>query len=370
MMRPFQTTALVIVFLITGVPTAAPARSPNINDFKADFLRLCDEHAKLVDQQAKTTKQGRQFYKDSYVVRSLCVAYDMTGKQEYLDVCRRWSNRMLDDQRRMIPAGAYNMNYGRMPGENKGNWYVADAATIAMGVLATAVRCDDPAEKARYVDSVKEFMKLVMDRWVGPTGGVANGYWPKSDKEWWLTTGVFGSLAFLLYDETGDESYLKVGLETIDWLNTKDLLTVDVHYPPKENKPTVMMYALEAYSAAFAHLEPGSERFKAAIKQWTVAIDWMTRNRLGRSGIGYTLQWGSKAGGLPFHMYVYAEHVPGSKRIVHAADEELRYIGRLLQSLPPSPGRDQLAAFALMSYAEKVSPGTLYRASAKQARTD
>ena len=43
------------------------------------------------------------------------------------------------------------------------------------------------------------------------------------------------------------------------------------------------------------------------------------------------------------------------------ADGELRYVARALRDGPPSRGRDQLALFAMMSYAEKLSPGSMYR---------
>lgn len=45
----------------------------------------------------------------------MAVAYDITGKPEYLDGCKRWSDRMIEHQRKMIPEGAYYMQYGRRP---------------------------------------------------------------------------------------------------------------------------------------------------------------------------------------------------------------------------------------------------------------
>jgi hypothetical protein len=364
-----------VLFAIAVLPPfiwsapAAPAVGAEL-DLKSQFLRLCDQQAKIVDRQARAAETGRQFYKDAYAVRALAVAYDMTGRREYLDVCRRWADRMLRDQSRMIPKGAYYMNYGRAPGQDKGNWYVADSAAIAMGVLATAVRCDDPAEKSQYLDSVKAFAKLVIDNWVGPGGGIANGHWPKSDKEWWCSTGCFGAMAFLLYDATGDESYLKIGLGTIDWLNRYDLLAPDPHYPPEAIKPTVMMYCLEAYSAAFPYLKPESERFKPTMAQWTRSLDWITRNQAGRAETDYLSQWGSKLGGLPCHMYIYSTHVAGQVKLARAADEELGYVARLLEKSSASPGRDQLAAFAMMAYAEKLRPGVLYGDHGTPAETD
>jgi len=364
---PFDVLLVMAVVLVTStgwIAVGAAAASGQGADIKAEFLELCDAGCRIVQEQARAAeRKGRAFYWDSYVVRALCVAYDMTGKQEYLDACKLWSDRMIEFQNGMIPKGAYYMQYGRRPGQDEGGWYVADSSSIALGVLATAIRCDDPQEKKQYLDSVKSFAELVAENFVRPSGGVTDGYWPKSDEEWWCSTGIFGSLAFCLYDETGDPSYLKMGLGTIDWLNRQDLLTVAVHFPPDEIKPTVMMYCLEAYSAGLPHLKPGPERHKAAMAQLTAARDWMSRNLGGRAGIDYVSQWGGKFGGLPFHLYVYARHVPGSGDVVQMADRELCYIADVLANAPPANQRDQLALFAMMSYAERLSPGSMYRTS-------
>ena len=356
--------AVVLVTPVDWMTMTPPMALGQQPELKAEFLKLCDAGSPILHEQARATeRKGRAFYWDSYVVRGLCVGYDMTGKQQYLDACKLWSDRMIEFQNGMIPTGAYYMQYGRRPGEDEGGWYVADSSSIALGVLATAIRCDDPQEKRRYLDSVESFAKLVTENFVRPSGGVTDGYWPKSDEEWWCSTGIFGSLAFCLYDETGDPSYLKTALGTIDWLNRQDLLTVAVHFPTEEIKPTVMMYCLEAYSAGLPHLEPGTERHKSAMAQLSAARHWMSKNLGGRAGIDYVSQWGGKFGGLPFHLYVFARHVPAGDDVVQMADRELRYIADVLAKAPPVNQRDQLALFAMMSYAERISPGSIYRAS-------
>ena len=76
----------------------------------------------------------------------------------------------------------------------------------------------------------------------------------------------------------------------------------------------------------------------------------------------YNSQWGSKFGGLPFQMYVYARHLGELQDVGTAADRELRYISSLLFK-DGEPVLSQLTAFSMMSYAEKLSPGALYRKS-------
>ena len=252
------------------------------------------------------------------------------------------------------------------PGQNRGDWYSADSACIAMGVLATAVRCTNQADKDRYLDSVESFVGLVMDNYVGPAGGITDGLWSRYDGQWWCSSGVFGSLAFLLYEETGNEQYLKVALGALDWLNRLDYTKVK-HISFEEAAPSVIMYVLEAYSAGMQHLEAGSERRKAAFAQISKTLRWMSKNQATRTEKcpwDYNSQWGSKLGGMPFHMYVYSKHLPEGKEVRSAADLELRHIGRLLGG-KDKPKLSQLMVFSMISYAERLAPGALFRKSGK-----
>lgn len=368
MQSRFRCRVSILAFfapMIAGLAQAAEpaaggegARQP---DFRAEFLRLCDESCPILRRQAQATEKGsRVFYMDSYAVRALMVAHDMTGKPEYFDAAQVWCDRMIEYQQGMIPAGAYYMQYGRKPGEDKGDWYSADSSSIGLGVLAVSVRSTDPRQKQRHLDSVKAFFKLVAERFVRPSGGVTDGYWPKSDDEWWCSTGIFGSLAFHLYAETHDESYRRIGLGTIDWLNRQDLLGMKDFA-----MPIVLMYSLEAYSASLPYLEADAPRRTAALAQLAKIHQWILSNRGGHSGIEYASWAGSKSAGLPFHLYVFARLVPGHDNLASAADGELRYIGGLLEKGPEVKNRGHLAAFALMSYAEKLSPGSIDRPTAR-----
>ena len=329
-------------------------------DFRDKFFQLCD--LTTADLNAATNKQP--FFIDSYAVRALCVAYDMTGKQEYLDACRAWSERMLKFQSEMTPRGAYYMNYGRKPGQTTNAWYVADSSSIAMGILATAVRCEG-AEKQRLLDSVKAFAKLVLDNYIGPGAGIRNGLWPKFAGEWWCSSGIFGSLAFLLYDETGDRRYLTAGLGAVDWLNRLDP-ELDKNYPLSEMGPTYPMYVLEAYSAGISHLKVGSERRKGALARIAWYIDWTAKQQSKpprEREWPADVRWGMKFGGLPFHQYVQSKVLPESLTLVAAGDAEMGSLAPLVFTDPPT--LTQLPEFMMMSYAERLSPGTVYRSSKK-----
>jgi hypothetical protein len=356
-----------IVFLIAAMTRAGnaedtqpanEARDQAPPEYRERFLSLCD----LACRELNTDSRAKiPFYWDSYAVRALCVAHDLTGDARYLKVCKAWADRMVAYQEKMVPTGAYYIHYHRQPGESAGQWYVADSSSIALGVLTTAVRCDDPAEKARYLNSVKSFARLVMDNYIGPGGGIQNGLWTKYEGEWWCSSGIFGSVALLLSDVTGDNACRKVGLGALDWLNRMKMSDYQL-YPLAELGATMPMYILETYSTAMGHLDREGERPDLTLKRWREALDWMAANqgKPHEKTQAYSAQWGSKFGGLPFHMYVYARHVPGSEAVRQAADREMEYIARELER-SKQPGLSQLASFAMISYAERLSPGALYR---------
>jgi hypothetical protein len=355
---PIAHLFLASVLLLSAFPTAAvePANQEKVRE---QFVLLCDLASATVT--AETNKWP--FFVDSYAVRALCAAYDLTGKDAYLDACKTWSRRMAAFQDQMHPAGAYYMNYNRKPGQDKGDWYVADSSSIGVGVLATAVRCKG-AERQRYLDSAMTFAALVLDNYIGKGGGIRNGLWSKFDGEWWCSSGIFGSLAFLLYDETGDRRYLNAGLGALEWLDHQDLAKDETarDYSLSKMGPTKPMYVLEAYSAGWAHLKPGSPSQRAALEQMNRALKWIAEQQakpLSARDWQPDRGWGMKFGGLPFHQYVYARLVPGKQGLAAAADLELEQLAGVMFAKPPV--FTQLTAFIMMSYAERLAPGAIYR---------
>ena len=88
------------------------------------------------------------------------------------------------------------------------------------------------------------------------------------------------------------------------WLNHLDLTRVKFRFW-EDGAPSVVMYVLEAYSAGMAHMDEGTELHEDAVKKIRWTLDWMPKNQASRAGAGvwdYSTQWGSKLGGLPFHM--------------------------------------------------------------------
>jgi len=349
-------------------------------DFRAEFLRFCDIASEELNKEftpfgardnADPKTHHVPFFEDGHAIRALAVGYDMTGKKEYLETCKYWCDRVIAYQEKMIPKGAYYLNYSgtRGPGQKEGMWYISDAGTVGMGVLATAVRCSDQDDKQRYVNSARSLAKVVLADRIGKGGGVIEYLWGNFKEEWWCSTATFGALAFHLYDETGDEQYLKVGLDALRWMIGRDFRAAKVI--GFEQRPSgVLFYDFQLYVAGMKHLPAGSEERKAATAQISKALEWMAENQRGR---GANPKWSYRDDGhtdmaaLPFLMYAFADQLPAHRGLIPAADRELRYIASLiLEHGDPAVSHLkvwELVSWGMLSYAEKLSPGSLFRKS-------
>ena len=344
--------------------------------FEARFLKFCDLAAAELNKpltqftsrtNADPATHHMPFFEDAHAVRALAVAYDMTGKGSYLQACKLWSDRMIEYQSRMIPKGAYYMNHSRAPGQDKGQWNAADSGSVSMGVLATATRCADAQDKARYVRSVKSFVKLVMDNYVGPEGGICNGLWPEYSGQWWCSSATVGTCALVLYEETGEEQYLKLGMGAFHWLLKQDFR--ELKPITFEQRPSgTIFYCFELYLAGLKHLRPDSADYKRALAQIQLALDWMEKNQKTRGAPvpDYTEKNVDMAG-LPYLMYGFASEVPRFRGVVPAADRELDYVGKLLliNGDPPISRLMvwEVMTWGMLSHAERLAPGALLRGS-------
>jgi hypothetical protein len=66
-----------------------------------------------------------------------------------------------------------------------------------------------------------------------------------------------------------------------------------------------------------------------------------------------------KFGGLPFHQYVYPRALPNGQKLADAADREMESLADIV--FAKQPALTQLPMFMMMSYAERLSPGTIYQ---------
>lgn len=340
--------------------------------FETRFLKFCDLAAAELGKEltpfvsrtnADPATHHMPFFEDAHAVRALAVGYDLTGKRAWLDACTHWADRIIEYQKAMIPHGAYYINHSRKPGEDKGQWNLADSGSIGMGVLATATRCTDPVRKAGYLRSVKGFARLVTDNYVKPEGGISNGLWPEYAGPWWCSSATFGTLAFLLYDETGDEEYLNVAKGALTWMLQQDFRS----FKPItfEQRPSgTVFYVFEFYLAGLKHLPPESANYQRIVSQFDLALDWMSKNQKtrGASIPDYT-ERNVDLAGLPYLMYGFSGEAPRFREARAPADVELDYIGTLLlQQGQPNISRLmvwEVMTWGMLSHAERLRPGAL-----------
>ncbi|MEP0842959.1 MAG: hypothetical protein HRF43_09625 [Phycisphaerae bacterium] len=346
-------------------------------EFQARFLRMCDLATAELNKElspfvarddASPATHHMPFFEDAHAVRALAAAYDLTGREAYLSACKHWSDRIIAYQRRMIPAGAYYMNHSRAPGQDTGQWNLADSGSIGLGVLATAVRSAEPADKQRYLDSVLAFARLVEENYLRPDGGITNGLWPQFDGPWWCSTANFGTLAFCLYEETRDDRWLRIATRALDWMTRRDFR--EVSPITFQQRPSgVIFYCFELYAVGLKHLRPGTPAHDRALRQIDLAVAWMLANQKtgGAPEVPDYTEKNVDMAGLPYLMYAFARRLPRHRGLFAPADRELRYIGDLLLAGgEPNVSRLmtwEVLTWGMLSYAERLCPGSLSRGS-------
>jgi len=171
----------------------------------------------------------------------------------------------------------------------------------------------------------------------------------------------------MLYEKTGDQKYLDTGMGIGEWLNKQDL-TKATPFPLSEQGPSMPMYFLEAYSAGWPYLSKDSERKKASATKVEWCLDWIKdQQQIPIKGRKWapTEWWGSKFGGLPFHQYVFSKYLPEYANLKNDGDQELRKLSEIVISQKLFD--EQLTMFMLLAYAERLSPGDIYRMKIKSS---
>jgi hypothetical protein len=204
---------------------------------------------------------------------------------------------------------------------------------------------------------------------IGKNGGIIEKLWGGFADEWWCSTATFGVPALQLYEETGQEKYGKVGLGSLRWMIGRDFRDAKV-IGFRQRPSGVIFYDFELYVAGLKYLPAGSQERKAAMVQISEALKWMAANQIGRGGkpaFSYRDDGHTDMAALPFLMYAFAHQLPEHRDLVAEADRELRYIAALLFDKGDPAVTHlkvwELMSWGMMSYAEKLRPGSLFRTS-------
>jgi hypothetical protein len=365
-----------------GSPVFDIGMSAESRELEITFLYLCDLACKELNKtftpfippgldSADDRTHHMPFFEDAHAICALSVAYERSGNKTYLDTCERWVGQISDAQERMIPIASYYMNYGRSPGEIVGDWYVADSATIGMGVLATAIRMPPGHEKLRYLNSVRSFAQLVADNYAGKDGGVNDGLWSAYKKEWWTSTATAGTLFFLLHECTRPCTHLPRALAAFDWLIRNGLHNA-VSPSFEEDAPAVIFYCGLFYATALKHFAPGTPRWKAINDQIEVVIRWLAENQKSQNPNSRLNYWDNTyMAGMPHLMCMFQRQLPHGKDLQAAVDDELRYVTEVLLGNWSEEAMKlrtwELLTWSMFSYAERLSPGAMFRSVSWQS---
>jgi hypothetical protein len=176
---------------------------------------------------------AKPFFEDAYAVAALA----KIGGAENIQVSKIWADRMLDYQAQMIPSGAYYMNYYRKPRQEDGDWYTADASTIALAILKVYEATGD----SRYLESVNQYVSLVERRFLNSDFGVNDGMWGNYTDSWWCSTANYGSLVLELYRVTRYPKYLTQSVDLLTWLDKAGLHGF-VYTNINTNGPAIVFY--------------------------------------------------------------------------------------------------------------------------------
>jgi hypothetical protein len=138
--------------------------------------------------------------------------------------------------------------------------------------------------------------------------------------------------------------------------------------------PGVVFYIGESHAVALGHLAPDDARRKAIAAQVAQMSQWMKDNQQGRgakSDLNY-LKGATYMAGLPYLMYAFAGQLPEHRDLEAAGDQEMRYVhGLLVKSGDPSISLVEtweVTSWAMISHAERLCPGALFRS--REARPD
>jgi hypothetical protein len=314
------------------------------NTIAADLVQPSTPY---VASDTSTKTHHMPFFEDSYGVRALCGAYRETRNSAYLAAAQAWANRVLADQARMTPPGAYYMNYSyfRQPGETQGDWYVADSGSIAQAVLCTA-QLSDGSDEMRYLASAQQFFSLVEGSYTNPDGGTSNGIWGSYKASWWASTAIFGAFAFAMYKQTGAQVYLERGLKSFDWLSTTGPMNF-VLPSFAQAAPTIILYTGEFYVQAWPYVQ-GTAREPAASKQLQFVFNWMAANQKSqnpKSTIDYTAAGNAYMAGMPYLSYTMQVGNP---------DAELKYLETVMASETDLANADIWALTTWLAWSESA----------------
>jgi len=250
---------LIPVIILLGLSFKAYPAEPIIPDEKTreqllQYLEsICDWiiDAELHSGELKIeAKRRTSVFVNSNLARVLIAAYDLTGKQRYLDEALAWFDRFVQLQQKTVapndlPAGFW----GDFSAD--GNIYLGDGGT-ATTALAGAVRYADGERKEQYLNALRLYANFVQygtkddpqgkgrggsNGWIISSGenagAIGCGYYrgELSTAPYTISTSVTGAAFFsAFYVLTGERQYLEIAENAARWLTRVRKRTGEIPY--------------------------------------------------------------------------------------------------------------------------------------------
>jgi hypothetical protein len=121
---------------------------------------------------------------------------------------------------------------------------------------------------------------------------------------------------------------------------------------------------MENYSAGWPYIEKDKQIHQAAQDKVNWCFNWIAEQQSKSPDNRQwppTKGWGMKFGGLPFHQYIFSHYLPANGKFVSDGDAELQRLATI--EFAGKPEFSQLSAFLMMSCAERLEPGAIYKNS-------
>jgi hypothetical protein len=360
----------VILFFLNLSATFQPAQCENLKE-KLFWQRKFLDYLRKIEKHFDETNGNYaiQHYIESYAIRALLVAFDnYTNDRRDLNYAIQWTERMISLQGKTLHPGAYSMGYDETGYEKPLGWYPADCSCIGLAVLAVA---SNPqifgAQRDRYIQSVKLFADYVIEHWRNPNGSIQTG-WRNFElnpiQEFWISTSLFSSLCWHLFDVTGIEKYKNVAMEACDWLLNFDYYKSEVTPGTKfeDGIPTFVVYLGEGLIIHAEHLRKNEEYFTKIKKKMRQLVNLVLENQRKDGGLDCRVKWWrQKLPAMYFTLDWYYRHVEKDTKILSAANKILEYSFSEAAELELQVGiHTQATTFAFLALACKCVPDYVF----------
>jgi len=201
-----------VLFSAVDRPSSPQLLSPaDRAEAKTYFIRLA-EHINRHHYELELI-YNHAIYQGAYLMRTLVAAYEITGREDFLQTALRFADEVVNLQRK------------------DGYWVVADHGNIyladALGLIMILYKHVDEQRQALYFQTIKKYADAVIeDGLIRESGALDVGWYTMEDKgmekgqgPFTISSALTGVQVFTwLYHETGSSRYKGIAIRALNWL--------------------------------------------------------------------------------------------------------------------------------------------------------